>query len=199
MAFRREKYVPRGWSERRRWRPRRFGRARSQSPHGHAARLPPPALLPGAAGRPWRGSNCSGKSAPDMIVMVPRGTTVRDRATGEVLGDDQAGQRLIVAKGGRGGRGNQHFATPTHQVLREHEPGTPEGAGAATRPQDDRGRRAGRLSQRRQVDPALGRLARPSARGGLSLHHAFAAPRHRARGAGGRGAVVRHGRAPAPG
>ena len=54
---------------------------------------------------------------------MPPGTVVRDTATGEVLGEVMVGDRLLVARGGRGGRGNARFATSTHQAPREWEPG----------------------------------------------------------------------------
>src|SRR6266705_989398 len=75
-------------------------------------------------GQHGKGKNMSGKSAEDVYLPVPPGTEVRDAETGEVLGEMiQPEQVLLVAKGGRGGRGNQHFATPTHQSPREWEPG----------------------------------------------------------------------------
>src|SRR5947207_13116699 len=75
-------------------------------------------------GQHGKGKNMSGKSADDVFLPVPAGTEVRDADTGEILGElIQQGQTLLVAKGGRGGRGNQHFATPTHQSPREWEPG----------------------------------------------------------------------------
>jgi GTP-binding protein len=75
-------------------------------------------------GQHGKGKNMSGKSADDIYLPVPPGTEVRDAETGEVLGEMIApDQVLLVAKGGRGGRGNQHFATPTHQSPREWEPG----------------------------------------------------------------------------
>ena len=75
-------------------------------------------------GQHGKGKNMTGKSAEDIYLPVPAGTEVRDADTGEVLGElVQPDQTLLVAKGGRGGRGNQHFATPTHQSPREWEPG----------------------------------------------------------------------------
>ena len=71
-----------------------------------------------------KGKNMSGKSAEDIYLPVPPGTEVRDADTGEVIGEMLVpNATLLVAKGGRGGRGNQHFATPTHQSPREWEPG----------------------------------------------------------------------------
>lgn len=70
------------------------------------------------------GSNCTGRAGADIILKVPVGTVVYNEATGEVLHDFQApDERVVIARGGRGGRGNQHFATPTHQAPRESEPG----------------------------------------------------------------------------
>jgi GTPase len=75
-------------------------------------------------GQHGKGKNMSGKSAEDVYLPVPPGTEVRDADTGEIVGElVTPGQTLLVAKGGRGGRGNQHFATPTHQSPREWEPG----------------------------------------------------------------------------
>src|SRR5579864_4144101 len=75
-------------------------------------------------GRHGEGSNRSGREGESIELPVPVGTVVYDAETGEVLHDFvQAGDRFLVARGGRGGRGNQHFATPTHQAPTEHEPG----------------------------------------------------------------------------
>jgi GTP-binding protein len=71
-----------------------------------------------------QGSNKTGKSGADEWLMVPPGTEVRDANTGELIGElTELGQVLCVAKGGRGGRGNAAFASPTHQAPREWEPG----------------------------------------------------------------------------
>jgi GTP-binding protein len=75
-------------------------------------------------GQHGKGKNMTGKSAEDVYLPVPPGTEVRDADTGEILGElTEPDQTVLVAKGGRGGRGNQHFATPTHQSPREWEPG----------------------------------------------------------------------------
>ena len=75
-------------------------------------------------GEHGKGKNMSGKSRDDVFLPVPAGTEVRDADTGEILGElVRPDQTLLVARGGRGGRGNQHFATPTHQSPREWEPG----------------------------------------------------------------------------
>ncbi len=77
-------------------------------------------------GRPGEGSNCHGRSAPDVIIRVPIGTMIYDDPTGELLADlTEEGQSHTVARGGRGGRGNSHFATPTNRVPTHFEPGTP--------------------------------------------------------------------------
>jgi GTPase len=77
-------------------------------------------------GRHGEGSNRTGHSGADMVLRVPVGTVVTSEETGEKLGDlAQPGQRILVAKGGRGGRGNQHFAKPWHQAPRESEDGQP--------------------------------------------------------------------------
>jgi len=71
-----------------------------------------------------KGKNMSGKMGIDLYLPVPPGTELRDADSGEILGElVEAGQTLLVAKGGRGGRGNARFATSTHQSPREWEPG----------------------------------------------------------------------------
>ncbi len=70
--------------------------------------------------------NMTGRSAEDLVVPVAPGTLVYDAASGALLGDlVEPGQRLVVARGGRGGRGNTHFASSTHQVPRIAEKGEP--------------------------------------------------------------------------
>jgi len=77
-------------------------------------------------GRNGGPNNMSGKSADDLIVSVPPGTVLHDANTGEFISDlTHANERLILCKGGRGGRGNQHFATSRNQVPRTAEKGEP--------------------------------------------------------------------------
>lgn len=77
-------------------------------------------------GKHGMGKKMKGKDGENLILKVPIGTIVKDAETGEILGDlIKAGQTLIVAKGGKGGKGNAHFATPTRQAPRIAEPGKP--------------------------------------------------------------------------
>jgi GTP-binding protein len=70
------------------------------------------------------GSNKSGKSGADVVLPVPPGTVIRDADTRELLGEVlDSGQTIVVAQGGRGGKGNSFFATATHQSPREWQPG----------------------------------------------------------------------------
>ena len=75
-------------------------------------------------GAPGRGANCTGKNAEPLIIRVPVGTVVYDEKTGAVManlvGD---GDRKMVLRGGRGGKGNEHFATPTRRAPRFAQPG----------------------------------------------------------------------------
>lgn len=126
VAFRREKYVPRG------------GPSGGDGGNGGSiyveANPNDNTLLRyrynrefrAARGRHGEGSNCTGHSGADLILQVPVGTIVFDDQTGETLADLAApAQRVLVSHGGRGGRGNQHFAKPWHQAPREHEDGFP--------------------------------------------------------------------------
>jgi GTP-binding protein len=125
VAFRREKFVPRG------------GPSGGDGGHGGSIYLeanPNDNTLlryrynrefKANRGRHGEGSNCTGHSGADMILQVPVGTLVFDEG-GETIADlATPGQRVLVAKGGRGGRGNQNFAKPWHQAPREHEDGSP--------------------------------------------------------------------------
>jgi GTPase len=126
VAFRREKFVPRG------------GPSGGDGGHGGSIYLeanPNDNTLlryrynrefKADRGRHGEGSNCTGHTGDEMILQVPVGTLVFDDPSGETLADlATPGQRVLVARGGRGGRGNQHFAKPWHQAPREHEEGQP--------------------------------------------------------------------------
>jgi GTP-binding protein len=75
-------------------------------------------------GQHGMGSNKTGRDGESLLLKVPPGTVVRDHDTGEVLGELlDSGDRLVAARGGRGGRGNARFASATHQAPRRWEPG----------------------------------------------------------------------------
>jgi len=78
-----------------------------------------------ANGADGQGKRCAGRSGEPLVVRVPRGTVIRDKETGAVMHDMSDGKDWVVAKGGRGGWGNKHFATPTRQVPRFAKPGLP--------------------------------------------------------------------------
>ncbi len=69
--------------------------------------------------------NCTGKSAPPLIVKVPRGTLVRDANTGRIMADMSTDEPKVLARGGQGGKGNVHFATSTRQIPKFAKPGYP--------------------------------------------------------------------------
>ncbi len=78
----------------------------------------------GGRGEHGMGSNCSGQHGNDITIELPVGSVLRDKLTGEVIADLlEDGQTVLVAKGGRGGWGNQHFATATRQAPRFAQPG----------------------------------------------------------------------------
>jgi GTP-binding protein len=77
-------------------------------------------------GQPGGGQDCTGRGGEDLFVSVPVGTVVFDDETGEMLGDlSTAGQTLLVAKGGKGGWGNQRFKSSTNRTPRQSGPGLP--------------------------------------------------------------------------
>ncbi len=78
-----------------------------------------------ANGMDGQGKRSSGKNGEDLILKVPRGTIIRDAETGEIIRDMSQPEPFILCKGGRGGWGNQHFATPTRQVPRFAKAGLP--------------------------------------------------------------------------
>jgi GTP-binding protein len=126
MAFRREKFVPRG------------GPSGGDGGHGgdiimesserHNTlvhfRFNPE--YKGERGRHGEGSNKTGREGDNIVLKVPVGTIVYDELTGELVHDfSHADERVVIARGGRGGRGNARFATSVHQAPREHEEGRP--------------------------------------------------------------------------
>jgi GTPase len=126
MAFRREKFVPRG------------GPSGGDGGHGGdvlmTSSLSHNTLIhfrynpehKSGRGEHGMGSNMSGQAGEPLILKVPVGTIVYDQETGEIVHDfARPNETVILARGGRGGRGNQHFATSTHQAPREHELGRP--------------------------------------------------------------------------
>jgi GTPase len=77
-----------------------------------------------ASGNPGEGSNCEGRSAEDVVIKVPCGTLIVNNDTGEQISDlIDAGQEVVIAKGGRGGKGNWVFKSPTNQAPRICTPG----------------------------------------------------------------------------
>lgn len=68
-------------------------------------------------------ANCTGRNAPDLVIKVPRGTVVRDASTGRIMADMSTDEPKIIAHGGKGGKGNARFATPTRQIPKFAKPG----------------------------------------------------------------------------
>ncbi|HEX2229162.1 MAG TPA: GTPase ObgE [Candidatus Binatia bacterium] len=77
-------------------------------------------------GQHGMGSDCHGRRGDDRVIHVPLGTIIRDAASGELIGDlKNPGERVVVAAGGRGGKGNAHFVSSTHRGPRFAQPGEP--------------------------------------------------------------------------
>lgn len=76
-------------------------------------------------GENGRAKRCSGKNAEDLVIRVPRGTLIKEAETGRIVADISGDEPQVVARGGRGGWGNIHFATPTRQTPRFAKPGLP--------------------------------------------------------------------------
>ena len=76
-------------------------------------------------GKDGQGKRCSGKDGNDLVIRVPKGTVVRDLETKEIICDMSGGEDFVLARGGNGGWGNQHFATPTRQAPRFAKAGLP--------------------------------------------------------------------------
>jgi GTP-binding protein len=124
MAFRREKFVPRGgpsggdggkggdvWME-------------SSERHNTLVHFRFNPEYKSGRGRHGEGSNKTGRDGEEILLKVPVGTIVYDEQTGEKIHDfSRPDERVVIARGGRGGRGNAQFATSTHQAPREHEEG----------------------------------------------------------------------------
>src|SRR5258705_6517743 len=126
MAFRREKFIPRGgpsggdggkggdvWME-------------SSERHNTLVHFRFNPEYTAQRGRHGEGSKKTGRDGEGIVLKVPVGTIVYDEDTGEVVHDfAHADDRIVICRGGRGGRGNAQFATSTHQAPREHEAGRP--------------------------------------------------------------------------
>lgn len=126
VSFRREKYVPRG------------GPNGGDGGHGGSILFKAdPGLytlldfkyrkhFEAKRGEHGRGKDQYGAAGPDVVVRVPLGTSIKDEETGHVLAElEKPGDEIVVAQGGRGGRGNMHFATSTNQAPRKAEDGFP--------------------------------------------------------------------------
>ena len=74
-------------------------------------------------GENGKAGRSSGKSAPNLIIHVPKGTIVKELTTGKIIADVSTDEEIVIAKGGKGGFGNMHFATPARQVPRFAKPG----------------------------------------------------------------------------
>ncbi|MBE5936683.1 MAG: GTPase ObgE [Lachnospiraceae bacterium] len=76
-------------------------------------------------GEPGSGRRCHGSDGEDCILKVPEGTLIREAVSGKIIADMSEGKQVTVLRGGRGGKGNQHYATPTMQAPKYAQPGKP--------------------------------------------------------------------------
>src|SRR5580658_1892525 len=126
LAFRREKYVPRGGPSGGDGGDGGDVIMESSERHNTLVHFRFNPEYKAQRGRHGEGSNCKGREGDDVLLKVPVGTIVYDAETGEKVHDfSHADERVVIARGGRGGRGNARFATSTHQAPREHEEGRP--------------------------------------------------------------------------
>ncbi len=126
MAFRREKFVPRGGPSGGDGGHGGDVLMRSSERHNTLVHFRFNPEYKSDRGTHGLGSNMSGSQGEHMVLAVPVGTVVYDEETGELIHDfATVDEEIVIARGGRGGRGNQHFATSTHQAPREHELGRP--------------------------------------------------------------------------
>ncbi|MFO7785956.1 MAG: GTPase ObgE [Thermodesulfobacteriota bacterium] len=126
VSFRRERFIPKGGPD-----GGNGGRGGSVFVEG-AARLhtlgdfSSKRFFNARRGGPGAGRNRTGKDGLDVVISVPLGTVIQDEDTGEILADlVQEGERIMIASGGRGGKGNSHFATSTRRSPRFAQPGLP--------------------------------------------------------------------------
>jgi len=125
VSFRREKYIPKGGPE-----------GGDGGDGGSVVAVADPSIntlvdfrhrhhYKAQSGEPGRGKNQHGANGADLEVGLPLGTIIMDAVTGEILADLAAGDRVVIAKGGKGGWGNDRFKSPTNQTPRESTPGEP--------------------------------------------------------------------------
>ncbi len=125
VSFRREKYIPKGGPE-----------GGDGGDGGSVIALGDSAVntlvdfrhrhhFKAQSGEPGRGKNQHGANGADLVVKLPPGTIIMDSLTGEILADLAPGDSVVLAKGGKGGWGNDRFKSPTNQTPRESTPGEP--------------------------------------------------------------------------
>ena len=115
--------------------------------------------------------NCHGKKGEDLIVKVPAGTIIRDAKTDKVIADmSGANRRQIILTGGKGGLGNQHYATSSMQAPKYAQPGQ-EAIELEVRAEGDCGRRTGRISECRKIYAVISRNERDAQNCQLSFYY----------------------------